>query len=255
MKTLRNKHSLGGFTLLEILAAVGILAVVVALLFPVIGAIRQTSTKADSISKLRSITAAMNTYVNANGGRLPREDVKGKDNWEAARSSEADDAWYNALPRLLGQPGVGDYADRKSSFYQQDNVLYLRAAEYPGDYSGFREPIFAYAMNSRLQRRGDDGGKDEGKILQVVDPVRTVAFLESGIPGEPEPMPGTSSFDGSPKANPRDFVTRYGKTGLVSFLDGRVESIEVDELMTRGGKIHVPQVNYIWTIDPKEDPN
>jgi len=243
------------FTLVELLTVVGIVGVLAAISMVVYNKVQANAMKVDSLAKMRSIGAAFVTYTNDHDGQLPREDVSGKDDWRAASEPDAENAWYNVLPRIAGDRGVADYGDNPRSFYRDDNVLYLRAANYPGDDSKYREPLFAYAMNSRLQRKDNEGRKEAGRMVEVVQPSKTVVFLESGIDGESPAVEGISDYDGSPKGNPRDFVTRYGKTGILIFFDGHSEMVRARAIMNDAGNIPVPQTPYIWTLDPNEDPN
>lgn len=251
----RSQPCRTAFTLVELLTVLGIVAVLAAITFAVFSKVQTNAMKADSLAKMRAIGQAFVTYTSEHNGQMPREDVSGKDDWQAASDPEADEVWYNALPLLAGDPSVADYRRNPRDFYRDDNILYLRAAEYPSDDSKFQEPLFAYAMNSRLQRKDDDGVKDAGRIVEVTQPAKTVVFLESGLEGEPLAVEGISDYDGSPKGNPRDFVTRYGKTGILIFFDGHAELVRARELMDAAGNIPVPQTQYIWTLDPNDDPN
>jgi hypothetical protein len=242
-------------TLLELLVAIGVVVILAAIAFPVVSKIRQNGLKTNSLEKMRQIGTAFILYTSENNGHLPMEDAPGKDDWHLVTQPEARDTWYNALPPLAGGRAVADYASTPERFFEKENVLYLQAAKYPRGPKLIAEPRFAFAMNSRLQRRDEDGIKRPGRLQNVVEPSRTIAFLESGLDGEDPAREGISRFDGSPKANPKDFVTRYGRQGLLIFLDGHVELVSVEEIMTPTGLIPTPQEEYIWTMDPQDDPN
>ncbi len=242
-------------TLLELLVSIGVVVILAAISYPVISKLRQNSLKTDSMAKMRQIGTAFVIYTSENNGLMPMEDAPGKDDWHLVTQPEAEDAWYNALPPLAGGRPVAEYATSPEEFFHKDNLLYLQAAKYPRGTELIAEPRFAFAMNSRLQRRDDTGVKEAGKLQYVVDPSRTVVFLESGLEPEDRPVKGVSKFDGSPKANPKDFVTRYGRHGLLIFFDGHVELVTVDDIMTPTGLIPVPQEDFIWTVDPRDDPN
>ena len=110
-------------------------------------------------------------------------------------------------------------------------------------------------MNSRLQRRDDDGNKEQGTLASIQQPVNTVAFLERGMPGDKKVSKAQRGFDAGPKANPRAFAGRHNQKGILLFVDGHVEVRPVSDLITRAGRIIFPQEGVIWTRDPELDPN
>src|SRR5262245_44776078 len=61
----------GGFSLVELLIAICIIAVLAGLLFSVSGSIRQTQQVAQSSTNLRTIGNAINIYASTNDSRLP----------------------------------------------------------------------------------------------------------------------------------------------------------------------------------------
>ena len=62
---------------------------------------------------------------------------------------------------LMGQKGVGDYATTPRDYYTSENIRLLPGAEYPDDDSKYRDPLFAFAINTKLHRKNEDGKKQE----------------------------------------------------------------------------------------------
>jgi prepilin-type N-terminal cleavage/methylation domain-containing protein/prepilin-type processing-associated H-X9-DG protein len=60
-----------GFTLLELLVVIGIIATLVAILLPVIGKVRESARRTNCLSNLRQLGAAMVIYTQEFKGRLP----------------------------------------------------------------------------------------------------------------------------------------------------------------------------------------
>jgi prepilin-type N-terminal cleavage/methylation domain-containing protein len=60
-----------GFTLVELLLVVGIIAVLVALLLPAIAKARESSRRTQCMSNLRQLGSAMMLYTSEHNGRLP----------------------------------------------------------------------------------------------------------------------------------------------------------------------------------------
>jgi prepilin-type N-terminal cleavage/methylation domain-containing protein len=244
-----------GFSLMEILVVISIILVLAAIAFPVYSTVKMRSNKAVAINNMRQIGAALAVYAGQNDGDFPDEDAKGVDSWMNAAKPESGKAWYNALPRLLNRRGVGDYASIPRDFYTKDNLLFLPGAQYPESDKRLVHPIFAIAINTKLQRKGADHMKAKAKMSQVTQPARTVAFLESGIYGEVKATATQPRYSGSCKGSAKAFVARYGGTGVLTFVDGHAETVQGKDILTETGRIPYPQTNIVWTRSPDEDPN
>jgi prepilin-type N-terminal cleavage/methylation domain-containing protein len=245
------------FTLMEILVVIAIILVLAAIAFPVFTAIQNKARKAVALNNMKQLTTTLITFAGQNDQNLPPEDSKGTDTWQAAADPENGKVWYNSLPRMLGHKGVGDYANTPRDFYSKDNLLFLPGASYPETDKKLGRPLFAIAINTKLQRR-DDAGNKGAKLTQITQPARTVIFLEQGIKGEPKASPTQPAYDGTPKGSARSFVARYGGQGVLAFLDGHSESVEAKDVLTETGRIiwtagQVPDI--IWCRTPEEDPN
>lgn len=60
-----------GFTLVELLVVIGIIAVLVAILLPALNAARAHANSVTCMSNMRQVTGAVLAYADSNGGRLP----------------------------------------------------------------------------------------------------------------------------------------------------------------------------------------
>ena len=126
--------------------------------------------------------------------------------------------WYNALPRQMGAPGVGDLLSSPEEFYNEDHPIYIPGAPYPLGDEKLSKPYFAVAMNSRLQRKDEDGVKEQGALASILEPARTVAFLERGMPGDDRVNKAQTQFSAGPKANPRAMRAAATILDLIGFL-------------------------------------
>lgn len=68
---LPRKTSLGGFTLIEALVVIAVLAVLAAFLIPITSRIRDRANETASFNNLRQIGNALSLYVSEHGGNLP----------------------------------------------------------------------------------------------------------------------------------------------------------------------------------------
>jgi prepilin-type N-terminal cleavage/methylation domain-containing protein len=249
MKTTR------AFTLTELLVVIVIIAVLAALIAPLVKSMMLVRDKAVAIKKLRDLGAGLSTYTFQNNGEFPLEG-EGKPSWESAADPKYNDAWYNAIPRLLGKLGVGDYGSNQKSFYGKDNLLYIPAAKYPRDKES--RPYFPVSINSKLRRK--DAPDSTVRITNIEHPASTVIFQESGLPGEKQ-LPKQSSYDGQSKSYATRTVARYTGKTLVIFADGHLEELDARDIVNSEGKAYSsPQKGpgggaVYWTIDPEADPN
>jgi prepilin-type N-terminal cleavage/methylation domain-containing protein/prepilin-type processing-associated H-X9-DG protein len=251
----KPKKARAGFTMMELLVAIAIVVALAAIAFTVSASMKNRANMARANQKIRDIGAAFVGYTADSGGLLPYEDSPGADTWNTAAKPENSEVWYNALPRSMGQPSVGDLAREPERFYQESYPLFLPGAPYPKSDKKLGQPYFAIGMNSRLQRKDENEKKEQGTLASILDPVRTVAFLERGMPGDKKTSPVQKGFDAGPKANARAFAARHNEKGVLLFVDGHTEVRAVTELIERGGQIPFPQDRVVWTRDPADDPN
>ncbi len=255
MRVQNTNRSTHGFTLVEALVVVAIIAVLAAIAVPVSISFKNRAYRHQAVTKLRALGTAFVSYTSDNNGMLPWEDAPGPDDWQNVSDPVNTEVWYNALPEMMNSKPLSALVSNPGQFYSDEYPLYLPGAPYPRSDKKLGKPKFAIAMNSRLQRKDDDGVKHRGTLASIQAPERTVVFLERGMKRDKKTNPGQTGFDGSPKANPRAFVARYNGKGLLIFVDGHVGMFAVSDLIGTSGLIKMPQLDVVWTPDPEDDPN
>ena len=251
-----------GFTLMEILVVIAIILVLAAIAFPVFATVQSRANKAVAMNNMKQLGSASGAYTSQNDGLLPAEDSKGTDNWASAALPENAKAWYNALPVLLNHKSVAQYASNPQAYYSKENLLFLPGAKYPESEKKLVAPLFAIAINTKLQRKdkSKEGTTEEksARLSQITNPARTVLFLEQGLKNEDKAMKQQPKYDGSPKGSAKSFVARYNGLGALCFVDGHVDFVEGKDILTETGdfpyKDRQPG-DIIWTKTPEEDPN
>jgi len=244
-----------GFTLMEILVVIAIILVLAVITLPVLNVVQQRAGKVKSIQVMRQLGTAVGNFAAQNDNTLPDEGSVSGNSWAYAADPANSKCWFNALPRLLGMKGTGDYAAHPANFYTKDNLLFLPGAVYPTTDVKLIKPLYAIGINSKLQRRSAEGTKGAVHINNITNPVRTVLFLERGLPSEKKAMVTIPHYDGAPKASPNAFVARYSNVGVLTFVDGHAESVEATDIMNAVGKVPFPPTDIIWCRTPDEDPN
>jgi prepilin-type N-terminal cleavage/methylation domain-containing protein len=244
-----------GFTLIEILIVVAIIAALAAIGMTLMKSVKGKAQQTNTLKKMKSLGVAFVAFTTDNNGVLPNEDSPGTDDWRTAGDPDNQLVWYNALTKLMQAPTVGELgATKPARFYDDSYPLTIPGAPYPSAEARLAKPSFAVAMNSRLQRNPATGTAPSTRFSQILAPAKTVLFLERGMPGDKKSMPTQSGFDGSPKANARAFAARHNQKGCLIFADGHAEVLAASQLLTSTGGIITPQLNIVWTLNPEADP-
>lgn len=68
----RKKVRKGAFTLIELLVVMAIIAILAAILLPVLANAKKTANRADCLSNMREIGVAFKMFVSDNGDRFPK---------------------------------------------------------------------------------------------------------------------------------------------------------------------------------------
>ena len=74
---INSKQHIKGFTLVELLVVLGVLALLMAILFPVFTRVRERGYRATCQSNLKQMGLAMKQYVSDNDGRYPGGGLRG----------------------------------------------------------------------------------------------------------------------------------------------------------------------------------
>jgi prepilin-type processing-associated H-X9-DG protein len=245
------------FTPLEATVSIIVFAILVAVAQPLSSAAKANSGRIALLTKMKDLGRALNSYTTNNGGALPAKDAPGGDTWENAAKPDANDAWYNALPRSIGRKGVGDFTSTPRDFYGEENLLYFELATYPDWSERVRRPYFPVAYNANLLSGNASGQTKKITLANIVNPAATVAFFERGLPNEPRGHQAQTEkdFDGSGNGTAKSFVGRHDGKGILLFIDGHIEDASVRDLLTEKGEMPFPPAHFIWASFPEIDPN
>ena len=220
MKT--SPRSLLGLTLIELLIAVAITAVLLALLFPSYQRARQMGNIARGSSNLKTISTALFAYANENNGRLVQAAISpgfrgttvgywfnvldyycGGDDWTAEGQRRGDrPGWQNDPLKVYPQP-IYDGSKRAV------NVGY-----------GWNFQHFGYSPTSSSFSDGI-----ATRLLSIEQPARTIVVGTN----KDDPLLQSTSH-ALLYANKAGVSTRYNGRGIYLFADGHLEILAPDEV-------------------------
>ena len=251
-----------GFTLVELLVVIGIIAVLISILLPALGHARKKAQAIACMSNLKQIYNAMLLFAQDNKGHLPRPYGVGQMSSDPNLVKVC--AW---LQKVGGASGHIDLGDDKSALWKYIPGEGSRTAIMmcPGDTGEklFGHPISeqyprncSYSMNHLIQRDPPSGIPGLGiRIGRVKSSSERIMLYEELAPNDSWCIMGLhiddipSARHGSTEAlnalrNPGSKGYNYAGRGNFCFFDGHVEVIAPKELIdpVRGPKYHCPLV-------------
>ncbi|HYG22498.1 MAG TPA: prepilin-type N-terminal cleavage/methylation domain-containing protein [Verrucomicrobiae bacterium] len=270
MKThVQQRRRLWGFTLIELLVVIAIIAILAAMLLPVVERGKTSSQRVGCLNNLRQWGIGTALYSTDNADWLPMESaIDGINTWEVTRQPFAVGVWYNAMPEVMKTRKMSDYAETPSSqfeFYSR-NVFHCPRARFSDVAATY--PNFSLAMNSKLM--GDfesttpagsfDSFARQIRITSIQEPARTALFLDAGVAGEQQLSSLQPPYTGQPKAFASQFPGRHTRGGNILFVDGHGSFLRGDAVVDmnpasdyRGGAVFPPK-EVVWCANPNTVP-
>ena len=234
------------FTLTELLVVIGLIAVLVSLLLPVVGRARSAAQSAACLSNLRQMGIAWTVYTSENRGRLLE--------YQWFNMMQPERAWKGYWTGMLEDYKVGGKAlfcpsaDEPIPFNQfkgHGNVNYAWTGKYQtnGTVTRFNASTYresSYGFNKYLTAGGGFGNDQKAtKIGAVRSPSEVPVFMDATYldfqpdnftPLNPAPPPPNLRGDAIPLYEHwRFLIARHGRGVNAYFVDGSARRVPLEE--------------------------
>jgi prepilin-type N-terminal cleavage/methylation domain-containing protein/prepilin-type processing-associated H-X9-DG protein len=247
--TTTSRHS-RGFTLTELLVVIGLIAVLISLLFPVLGKVRSAAQSATCMSNLRQMGNAWSMYTSENKGRLlglinnsvniATPDVP----WRGYWTGMLDD--YKVRGRTLLCPAASE-----SIPFNQNKGYGNVAYAWTGKYQTIATPLrfnpstyreSSYGFNLYLTAGTGFGQDNKASVITLVKPITEVPVFMDALWADFKPSnyseaaplqsPPNLYGDSVPQNAPdawRFLIARHGRAINVCFADGSVRRVPLED--------------------------
>jgi len=263
--TREERHSRAGFTLIELLVVIAIIAILAALLLPVLARAKLKATQAACLSNQKQLALGQEMYTSENDGWLvpwPRN---------ASGGYQAMDGYIYVQSMTWNQPGqsadlseqrwlecVRSSANNPLAAYQKNP----KVIHCPGDVRYKNSPGRGWALDSYSKPDGIAGEGIWGvrpytKLPQVISPAQTFVFVEDCDSRGMNVGTWVVQWQNSPREGHQQSFSwvdplpmYHGNVSTFAFLDGHVEHhkwlngtlIRYGKAVATGGAVGSPPV-------------
>jgi prepilin-type N-terminal cleavage/methylation domain-containing protein/prepilin-type processing-associated H-X9-DG protein len=260
-----------GFTLIELLVVMALIAMLAALLLPVLARAKEEANRAKCGGNLRQWGLAQTMYLDDNSQVFPAAKItngtvgapagynEDAPQWgdlgAFAAAGQGMTVWYNVLPPYIGKKPLWQYASDPSAFVNARTIFTCPTAEaIPPDFNLLERIVFHYGMNYKGNTGMD--GTIAFKGGMVLHPSAFVFLSESRTHGAEVPFYGTSPTNelGTSHCCYAMESSRHSAGADLSFLDGHTAYFPYSHICanvgTRPGDPGRPDINWTFNGQP-----
>lgn len=241
-----------GFTLVELLVVISIIALLLGILLPSLNKARQLARALKSASNMRQWGLGSVMFTNENNGTLPWE---GNKDDKMGENFKSDKWWANGVPIMLGQKSyrqISETAMANNTYVplppDSDNIFIDPAAKFPSDKTkdaimGWDKStnyeyqlFFCYVFNSELNNGPTISYKDDienVKIASIKRTSETALMLEMRTTNEELDKNDDEYYLGRHllgrhRGDWKRIARRHLKGAHIVFCDGHTERVKYD---------------------------
>jgi prepilin-type N-terminal cleavage/methylation domain-containing protein/prepilin-type processing-associated H-X9-DG protein len=218
--------SRSAFSLIELAVVVAIIALLAALLLPVLGRGKAEARRTQCLGQLQQWGKALQMYAHENADLTPR---RGQGVRPLTQLNRPED-WFNALPGELSFQGFGDYIGAAGTNAQSPPALFVCPEAQPAPQRYF----LTYAMN----RYFSPWNLPEPHQLTKIPSPSTAVFLTDGGIGYSSAFPAAAEYSPQP---------RHRRMANLVFADGHAQGFRGIELGCNSGINRRSDV--VWQFD------
>ena len=224
-----------GFTLVELLVVIGIIAVLIAILLPALAKARASANRIVCLSNVRQLYTGIALYCNDNNDVFPQCAAAADG---ISRTSYAEDWLYWQTGRVIDDSPIAKCLNLSGDNLKKVLRCPLQVLEgripYPGSLTGQGPYLYSYGLNGRVGENvmAKWGGPFWTKRAQWAHPAEKIMIGEA----EPIDSGGWSSAANAPlrhgQAISQSRSTTKGTSASAAFFDGHVASVDEDFYFT-----------------------
>jgi len=238
-----------GFTLVELLVVIGIIALLISILLPSLAKAREQGVRTKCLNNTKQLAYAFQVYLNENRQSVPAV------NWGNGNcGGKVNAGWLYQCDQDLSVALPSD-AIEKGTFYPilKSHEIF-RCPTHPSDViQGKTDSVTSYLMNGAIN------GYDRQKLYKINQFKSTDALIweadERPFNGVPPFNDGSSypweTFDpNTPQA--AGLAVRHGKYSTIAFIGGHAELVPHEEIYLRAAD---KGRNWLWCAPSPDSPN
>lgn len=257
------------FTLIELLVVIAIVAILAAMLLPVLARAKERANRTACLSNLRQWGLALGMYLDDNNQVFPdfsipgsaagapggysQDNIQWTDLLAFADAGSGNSAWFNALPAYVSRPPLWLYAANPTNFVEGRNLFNCPSSVFlAGEVNPLVRVAFSYGINFRATNGAVPVGLPFRSIV-VRHPSAFVFFSDVRANSHEAPFFGANPGNdlGAPRGSLNHLSARHNAGANLTFLDGHSAYYRYAYLAYREGtKIGDPGVSDInWSYD------